>query len=757
MVNRVYRVIWSAVHRTWIVVSELARAHKKQKSCLISLTLAIGALNSPSLHANSIENNTLPSGAQIAAGSAQISQQQAKMTITQHSDKLITNWDSFNIGQDASVTFKQPSASSSALNRVTGQDPSQILGRLSSNGQLILVNPSGIVFGAGAQVNVGSIIASTLNISDQAFKDGNNQFKNDGTSGEIVNQGSIQTPEGGSIALIAPVVRNEGKLNAPQGSITLAAADEVTIDFFGDGLAKVKIHKSTLDALAENKGLIQADGGLVVLTADATRSLMTGIVNNSGIIEANSLTEQGGRIVLGGGLVTNTGVLAAKGVTGIKGGQISIEGEFVAMGGEVDASGSSGGSISISANRALSLADNITAAGHSSSGGSIHYSSAGRIIESSSSSSDASGATDGGNIRVEATNALASSGNYSVEGQTGAGGALDITAQEVRLLSSTINASGHTRGGKVRVGGEFQGGKPAPQEDPHQNFRQEFSASPALTSSKLTFINDSSQIDVSAADGRGGSAVIWSNNQTTQLGRIDASGNPGGFIEISSALDLRHAGLEQITLGNGGTLLLDPKNIIIGDYSLIGSWSYQAILGVSYPNNSASDGDKDRHQSLDNTDYFGTSVALNSAGTLLAVGAELDHGFSNTGNDIGAVYLYSFSDNNFSDGKLVGIIGSGYNAGNHINLNSKLSDYDQFGSSVALNDAGDRLAVGAKWTDNSSGGQWNTGAVYLFTFSDTSFSGGALALSIGDGFSFDYDLSAMLSGIAWPSMAAVID
>ncbi|WP_234418562.1 filamentous hemagglutinin N-terminal domain-containing protein [Dongshaea marina] len=432
------------------------------------------------------------------------------MTIHQHSDKLITNWQSFSIGQDASVTFKQPGSGSVALNRVTGQSPSQILGRLNANGHVMLINPSGILFGPHSQVNVGAITASALNISDQAFLEGRYQFKTTNPSAELLNQGVI-TAHSGHIALLSPIVRNEGQLRADQNSILLGAADALTLDFYGDGLAKLKVDKAKLDSLIENRGVISADGGLVMLSTDTTRELMTGAVNNSGIIQARSLSLQDGRIILEGGNISNSGTLNVAGAVGSSGGNISVHGQSVTTGGTLSAYGASGGS-----------------------------------------------------IRVDATQELRTSANYQAKGDRAQGGEIDLSADSVSLLNSTLDASGHTQGGKIRIGGSFQGGKPVPANDLHPEFRALFSDSPPLQNASNTFINDESRIDASASNGSGGAVVIWSNQRTTQLGSIDTQGMKGGFIEISSARELQHVEFSRLMPGPSGTLLLDPKEIEIG-------------------------------------------------------------------------------------------------------------------------------------------------------------------------------------------------
>ena len=130
------------------------------------------------------------------------------------------------------------------------------------------------------------------------------------------------------------------------------------------------------------------------------------------------------------------------------------------------------------------------------------------------------------------------------------------------------------------------------------------------------------------------------------------------------------------------------------------------------------------------SDNFGQSVALDSDANRLAVGASGDDGSSNSTFEAGAVYLYSFGDSAFGSGSLAATIGSGYSGGNNVS-HTALDDSDQFGYAVALNDDGDRLAVGAIGDDGSGFGLDDYGAVYLYTFTNTSFSGGSLASTMG--------------------------
>ncbi|AEG31982.1 two-partner secretion domain-containing protein [Thiomicrospira cyclica] len=350
--NKAYKLVWSAVNRTWVAVSEVIKTAQKGRgkvrratdNCpaephgdlagLLAPPLAIKPLAfsllvamTPVSTAYALDANALPTGGQVSAGQADISQTHNALVVQQHSHKLITNWNSFNIGRDASVTFQQPTGGH-ALARISDNNPSQILGQLSANANLTLVNPSGIIFGAGAQVNVGSLVATTLNITDQDFLNGQYRFDGQGALGQILNEGQLEAFEGGRIVLMANQVTNQGQITAPNGDVALIAANKVTLDFNGDGSLLVEIEQGTLNALVENQNAIQVGGGQILLSARALDQLSKSVVNNTGLLEANSLTEQGGRIILEGDDITLTASssLIATGKTG--GGDILVGGDW---------------------------------------------------------------------------------------------------------------------------------------------------------------------------------------------------------------------------------------------------------------------------------------------------------------------------------------------------------------------------------------------------------------------------------------------
>ncbi|HET9643581.1 MAG TPA: filamentous hemagglutinin N-terminal domain-containing protein, partial [Burkholderiaceae bacterium] len=200
-INRIYRLVWNERTGTFVAVPEGTRGRGKRSSGVAGALLAAGlAASGLSWAADPAPPNTLPQGGNVVSGQAALNAQGSRLDITQGSNRAAINWQSFNVGSQAQVKIQQPDARSVLLNRVIGADPSAIYGRLSANGQVLLVNPNGIVFGKGSQVDVGGIVASTLNIDDADFNTGRLNFKRSGNAGSIFNEGRISAAAGGYVA-----------------------------------------------------------------------------------------------------------------------------------------------------------------------------------------------------------------------------------------------------------------------------------------------------------------------------------------------------------------------------------------------------------------------------------------------------------------------------------------------------------------------------------------------------------------------------
>ncbi|EBA1164756.1 filamentous hemagglutinin N-terminal domain-containing protein, partial [Salmonella enterica subsp. enterica] len=362
--NKIYKLKYDRRRQQLVAVSELTTGAGKEAtgqvcglSDISSFRKLLGTLTPLAfltglivslLPGMALANPSLPTGGQIVAGQGSISTSGNQMTVNQNTQGMVTNWNSFDIGKNHTVQFVQPGSSAVALNRVTGGHESQILGTLKANGQVMLINPAGVMFGKGAKVNTAGLVASTKNISNEDFMAGRYTFSGGSQPGaEIVNQGSLTTTKGGYIVLAADRVRNQGEIRTPGGRVVLAAADRVTLQLDNTGLTAVSVNGSVVNALAENRGLISATNGQVYLTARGKDMLLNTVVNNSGTVEAKGLSERGGEIVLDGGdsgVVSQSGMLLADSDSG-RGGKITLEGQNIHMAGGslISATGETGG------------------------------------------------------------------------------------------------------------------------------------------------------------------------------------------------------------------------------------------------------------------------------------------------------------------------------------------------------------------------------------------------------------------------------
>lgn len=516
--NHTYRLVWSSKHQMYVAVAEINPTKGKSSRGVVGAigALMLGALSGMG-QAYALDPGALPTGGNITHGQAQIVQSGNTLNINQSTDKLITNWNSFNIGQDATVNFNQPSSNSSALNRVVQNNPSQILGNLNANGKVFLINPSGIVFGENAQINVGSLVASTLNMSDDDFLAGNFTFKNNpNATASIENYGKIRA-QGGVVAFIANRVVNHGEVVADNGQVAFAAGNQITLDFTGDGLITLTVDQGVVDGLIENGGLVQADNGVVIMATAARDAIYNSMINNTGLVQANSLdTYSDGRIRLTGSKLKNSGTLVADG------GQIELIATQPELSDLTEAAIEHSGSI-----QAKSLNDNQT-----------------------------------GRVTLETQNGLvAVSGTIDVSSNDQQGGTATVTGKRTLLTATAqIKADGATGGGTIQVGGSWQ------------------NSDRTVYQAEGTIVAKGATLTANATDkGKGGTVVVWSDitnpaSVTRAYGSFEAkggaNGGDGGRIETSGYwLDVN--GIESANTlapqGQNGVWLLDPAEIEISN------------------------------------------------------------------------------------------------------------------------------------------------------------------------------------------------
>ncbi|NNE39040.1 MAG: filamentous hemagglutinin N-terminal domain-containing protein, partial [Gammaproteobacteria bacterium] len=298
----------------------------------------------------------------VVHGQVDFSHQDSKTFNITNTPGTIINWQKFSINRDETTRFIQESAASSVLNRVTGQSPSDILGRLLSNGRVFLINPNGIVFGKDAVVDTAGLIASTLDMTNEDFIAGKLKFQGN-QAGSINNFGFIKAGANGNIFLIAPDIENGGIIETDGGEIVLAAGESVTI-------ASLDTEDILFEVQAPDHKVVNL--GQIITNGGAAR-MFAGTIKNSGSINADSIRTdkdgniqifasmdieisadatitangpQGGNVIIESeaGDVLNAGTIEARG-SQQAGGRVEILGERVALVEEaqIDISGESGG------------------------------------------------------------------------------------------------------------------------------------------------------------------------------------------------------------------------------------------------------------------------------------------------------------------------------------------------------------------------------------------------------------------------------
>ncbi|HSW93953.1 MAG TPA: filamentous hemagglutinin N-terminal domain-containing protein, partial [Gammaproteobacteria bacterium] len=304
-----------------------------------------------------------PQGGQVTAGTATISNPNGStVQINQSTDKAVIDWQSYNIAAHEKTQYVQPSIRSITLNRIDPANGSSIIsGMISANGRIILINPAGMLFTSTARVDVSGLIATTANLTNEDFMAGKFHFvQSPFWNGTIVNNGTITIRNEGLAALVAPGVENNGVIIAKMGKVVLGAGTEYTVDFYGDQMIQFGVNSEVskpamtadgrlLHAAVSNSGTIIANGGKVLLTAKTAGGILDNSINMSGRIEANTVAQRGGTIVLSGGgsgVVKVSGKMVAMGRhRGQQGGTVKVLGDNIQLvdNASINVSGKSGG------------------------------------------------------------------------------------------------------------------------------------------------------------------------------------------------------------------------------------------------------------------------------------------------------------------------------------------------------------------------------------------------------------------------------
>ncbi len=505
------------------------------------------------------------------------------LQILQHTDKAIINWGDFSIADGEITQFFQPSATSAALNRVVGVNPSVLNGLLTGNGKILLINQNGIMVGPNGVIDVfGGFIGSTLDIDDADFLNGGDDRFYGGSTAGVTNYGRISSAQG-DIFLIGHHVDNQGIIGSVDGTVGLAAGGDVLIKSQGDervfvnagagtgtgtgvnnagsitgATVELKAHGNVYALAINNSGVIRATGavnkdGRVMLTA----SPAGGNITNTGTITANNLDGSGGQVFIDGGpgsvVDIAAGEVSANGTGGLPGGTVTVLGDTITIGNAtVSADGGDGGRVLIGS----AGADGSTPATSVSVGGGARVSASGS-------------AGDGGTVIIagDPSSTIVVAGQVAADGAVN-GGFIQMVGGQIDVLTgSVVSADGEQNGGTVTLAGDQSNG----------------TVRVAGTLSAKGATGDGGTVNVSGSDvvlaeggivdasggADGGTVVFYGENSvTTELNSlvIVDGGENGGTINVDSAGETFIGGTLSAVGQNGvgGNIDVTGEEVIIG-------------------------------------------------------------------------------------------------------------------------------------------------------------------------------------------------
>lgn len=390
----------------------------------------------------------------VASGNVTVQQSGNTTEVNQTSQQAIVNWQSFNINANEKTQFVQPNASSIALNRINPmQGASQIYGQLSANGQLILVNQAGIYFGPTAHVDAAGLIASTTDITNQNFLAGKYSFDQTSSyNGSVINAGEIDAANNGLVALLGSSVRNDGLIKAHLGSIVLGSGSKFTLDLSGDQLINFSVNAASNAAGVDqndqaqtygvkNTGALIANGGTILVSAQAAQSVLNNAIDMQGVAVAHSVSQHNGEIILSAGAE----------------GQVNVSGRL-----DVSAKVGSGGTIKVLGNAVQLTSSAVLNAKGDTNGGTILIGGdahgAGpdqnalitNIAQGANISANAGTNGNGGTIVVWSNDNTVAYGNFSATGGrvSGHGGYLETSGHvlDVSEINLDLRAPHGTMG-----------------------------------------------------------------------------------------------------------------------------------------------------------------------------------------------------------------------------------------------------------------------------------------------------------------------
>jgi len=552
--------------------------------------------------------NANPVGGTVSSGNATISTPASgTLQIDQTTKIVIINWNSFNIAGGETTKFVQPNASSIAVNRIGGSDPSTILGSLLANGKVVLINGNGILFGPGSKINVGSLLATTSDASDADIASGKAKFDKAGNpNAQIINQGNITAASGGMIGLIAPAVSNSGTITAKLGSVTLGASNVFTVDFTGDGLVSFPVDGNVVaaaigkngkpvEALIVNDGKIS--GGTVVLSARAAANLVTNVISMKGEIAATAAHDAGGKIVLDGG-----------------------QSGDIAVAGSLDASGASGGSISVVSQGTTIVSGTLKAEGSQGNGGFIETSGTHLHV------------ADSAKISTQSVGGLTGTWLIDPNDFTIAASGGDITGSTLSTNLATSDVTIHSGDRATAGSGDIYVNDPVSWTSAHTLTVDAYHS--IYIGAPITVGGASGGLTLTTNDGGSGGDFQFSSGANVTFSHTSAALNINGtsytLIDSESAL-----------VGINSTL--DTNNNMSGNYALANdltlttTYTDSVVAPGSYTGANSSSGDA----SFNGTPFIGTFEGLGHTVSNLTIHAT---GGSTLGESIGLFGIVGYAD-----------------------------------------------------------------------------------------------------------------
>ncbi|MES2091631.1 MAG: filamentous hemagglutinin N-terminal domain-containing protein [Pseudomonadota bacterium] len=521
----------------------------------------------------------LPTDGVVKSGQATIQQPTVgTLVVNQSTDKAIVDWRGFSIGVNETVRFEQPTSQSAILNRVTGFDPSLILGNMQSNGRVFLLNPHGIVFGTTARVDVGSLVASTMAMEDQDFLAGRYllsagvRFGADdegrgALAGKVINQGRIIARDG-DVVLAGRQVVNSGQIIAEQGRVGLIAASKVLVDVEGDGLLFFEVEGKDADARLDHLGEVKAVGGSVELMAAARAKFSDTVLNMSGVVQSRGLGNKQGRIVINGGGSGITQVSGRLDVSGLdagkQGGSVAVLGERVALlnGARIDARGDSGGG-------------SVMVGGDFKGEGTARRSSLSYVAKDVVIDASATRSGDGGQVVVWSDGMTAFKGSILALGGalSGNGGVAEVSGKGRLDFDGMVNLSAHNglRGHllldplnlEIGLVDDLNGDATAGDDITANILAADApgAGTSKITAAKLVLLMNTQDVSLAAT------------NDITVKAVVDASANAnshGLTLTAGNAIDLQHSiktknGAVVLTSGTGGITQAALTTIDVGN------------------------------------------------------------------------------------------------------------------------------------------------------------------------------------------------